>query len=138
MEDEIMHFQQLDIEKLKADKELKALEIKERAKVDRIATEVALVKAKSRAVTVAGFRIAGAWLLGVSIVSGVVAGANAMWWSGPPKSPEIVKLEQKQDRFKKCISDKSGLTSEGRNIWYPEANNGDGQCLPKEKPAPTN
>lgn len=79
---------------------------------------------------------AGAALLVVCALFGAGWGIYAMVTSGPPKSPEQIQLEQKQDRFDDCTIYNGKDEGKHDNIWYPNASNGDGLCLPKDKEPP--
>ena len=129
------HFRQLDFQIQEDKKEMEALAIEKNAKALRIQAEADLIKVKEWRTAREHFRWFLWWLFAVLVLAGSGWGIYSIATSGPPKSPEQVVEEHKQDRFKDCVQG-TNVGGEKDNIWYPNANDGAGQCLPKDKPPP--
>lgn len=55
--------------------------------------------------------------------------------SGPPDSPEVVKIKAKDKRAKACTAKDDNLGVED-HVWWPDAAGGEGLCLPKDQKPP--
>jgi hypothetical protein len=75
-------------------------------------------------------------LLIVGAILGAGWGIYAMVTGGPPKTVEQIQVEKKHERFEKCVYSNGQDDGKHDNIWYPNAANGDGLCLPKDKEPP--
>ena len=126
---EIEHFRSLDLEVEKHQHEQALAKIQ----ADK---EVALVAQRRRNMMARWTKLVATPILAISLLGSTSAAIVLAARSGPPESPEVAQIKAKQQRAKACADDKSSITSERRNIWWPDAEGGEGLCLPKEQAPP--
>jgi hypothetical protein len=126
---EVTHYQQLDII-AKKQEHVETLERIAEEGLNTRAHEVTLQRAQTLAAERSRWRQQFAWtVLAVATVFAAAWGIWAMATSGPPKTPEQIVIKQKQDRWDTCVVRKD-------NVWFPDAANGEGLCLPKGQEPP--
>lgn len=131
VQDEQTHFQRLDELKLEHENEQKIEAIKANAEVEK-------AKIQLKRDRLSFLRDWNEPLHLVLVIVGIVAvivGAIFVFWWMWANSPEDTPEEQKQDRFSSCVYNNGDDKGSHDMVWWPDAANGQGLCLPKgEKP----
>jgi hypothetical protein len=129
-EKEAEHFRKLDIERLKLEAAHQVVETKAKweAETQRRKTEYFVAQAREQARKF--WRYVFTWFAAVGVVLGIVWGSIALFHH-PPRTAEEMKIHNKQQRAEECWKDTSNLSGEHRSVWWPDAANGEGVCLPK-------
>lgn len=126
---EIEHFRSLDLQVEQHKHEQTLAQI-------RADKEVAILAQRRRNTMAKWTRWVVTPILAVSMLGSAAGVIVLAARSGPPESPEVAQIKAKQERAKACGADVSSWSGDHRSIWWPDAEGGEGLCLPKEQAPP--